>query len=151
MPGSLVDIFQVITLSGRPSEWTKQETGQRVTHCSCALLPWLMWLGSLYFELYCQAVCTWKPWHLPLSWFESERIRLNLINPKVLKVEHGLHVKMLDSVRNHLLPKKCNEIIHHSRDIFLGARQLRTLSNSCKMPNHSHRVLRGRSFSKGKI
>ena len=32
-------IFQVITLAGRPGEWTKRETGQRVTNCSCALLP----------------------------------------------------------------------------------------------------------------
>ena len=98
MLGTLVDIFQVITLSGWPGEWTKRETGQRVTHCSCALLPWLMWLRPLYFELDCQAVCTWKLWHFPLSWFVYERIRLNLINPKVLKAEHGLHVKILDSV-----------------------------------------------------
>ena len=86
MTGFLVDIFQVITLSGRPGEWTKQEKGQRVTHCSCALLPWLIWLRPLYFELYCQAVCTWKLWHLPLSWFDYKRMRLNLINPNVLKV-----------------------------------------------------------------
>ena len=34
---------------------------------------------------------------LLLSWFVYERIRLNLINPRVLKIERGLHVKMLDS------------------------------------------------------
>ena len=42
-------------------EWTKRETGQRVTHCSCALLPRLMWSGP-YCEFYCHAVCTWKLW-----------------------------------------------------------------------------------------
>ena len=60
------------------------------------------WSGP-YCELYCHAVCTWKLWNLPLSWFVYERIRLNL------KIERGLHVKMLDSMlfnkilRNHLL------------------------------------------------
>ena len=38
MPGSRVEIFHVITLAGPPGELTKRETGQRVTHCSCALL-----------------------------------------------------------------------------------------------------------------
>ena len=33
MLGSRVEIFQVITLPGQPVEWTKGETGQRVTHC----------------------------------------------------------------------------------------------------------------------
>ena len=33
-----MEIFQAITLAGRPGEWTKRETGQRVTHCSGALL-----------------------------------------------------------------------------------------------------------------
>ena len=42
MPESRVAIFQVITLAGRPGEWTKRETGQRVTYCSCAFLPRLM-------------------------------------------------------------------------------------------------------------
>ena len=200
-----VEIFQGITLAGRPDEWTKRETGQRVTHCSCVLLPQLMWSvtkslgisfilncyflfiylflflkpcpsgreGSIYrvgvfsqffpqrarwgffiewilvgylpgldflfcfiefslyvvvelansinasppvntwwgpyCELYRHAVCTWKLWNLPLSWFVYERIRLNLIIPRVLKIERSLHVKMLDSMllnkilRNHLL------------------------------------------------
>ena len=70
MPGSRVEIFQVITLGGRPGEWTK-----RVKHCSCALLPRLVWSGP-YCELYCHAVCKWKVWNLPLSWFVYERIRL---------------------------------------------------------------------------
>ena len=83
MPGSRVEIFQVITLAGRPGKWTKWETGQWVTHCSCALLPRLMWSGP-YCELYCHAVCTWKLWNLPLSWFVYERTRLNLINLRVL-------------------------------------------------------------------
>ena len=26
--------------------------------------------------MYCQAVCTWKLWNLPLSWFVNERMRL---------------------------------------------------------------------------
>ena len=55
-----------------------------------------MWSGP-YWKLYCHAVCTWKLWNLPLSWFVQERIRPNLINPRVLKIERGLHVKMLDS------------------------------------------------------
>ena len=96
MPGSRVEIFQVITQAGWPGEWPKREAGQRVTHCSCALLPRLVWSGP-YCELYCYAVCTWKLRNLPLSWFVYERIRLNLINPRVLKIERGLHVKMLDS------------------------------------------------------
>ena len=29
--------------------------------------------------------------------FAHERIRLNLINPRVLKIERGLHVNMVDS------------------------------------------------------
>ena len=37
-----------------------------------------------YCELYCHAVCTWKLWNLPLSWFVYERTRLNLINLRVL-------------------------------------------------------------------
>ena len=39
MPGSSVEIFQEITLAGRPGESIKRKTWQRVTHCSCALLP----------------------------------------------------------------------------------------------------------------
>ena len=35
-----------------------------------------------------------------------ERIRLNLINPRVLKIERGLHVKMLDSVPFTVRPLK---------------------------------------------
>ena len=90
---------------GRPSEWTKRETGQWITHCSCPLLLRLMWSGP-YCELYCHAVCTWKVWNLPLSWFLHERIRLNLINLRVLKIERGLHVKMLDSVPFTVRPWK---------------------------------------------
>ena len=56
MPGYRLEIFQVIMLAGLPSEWTKRETGQRVTHCSCPLLPRLMWSGP-YEELYCHADC----------------------------------------------------------------------------------------------
>ena len=50
-----------------------------------------------YCELYCHAVCTSKLWNLQFSWFVYERIRLNLFNPKVLKIKRGLHVKFLDS------------------------------------------------------
>ena len=97
MPGSQVAIFQVITLSRRPGKWTKQETGQWVTHCSWALLTWLMWSGP-YWELYCHAVCTWIWFGIsPLSQFVYERIRLDLINPRVLKRKHSLHVNTLDS------------------------------------------------------
>ena len=81
--------FQAIALAGRPGEWTKRYTGKRVTHCSCALLPQLMWLGP-YCELYCHAVCTWKFWNLPLSWFVNERMRLNLINPGLLKKQNAV-------------------------------------------------------------
>ena len=42
MPGSRLEIFQEITLAGRPGELTRPKTGQRVTHCSCALLLRLM-------------------------------------------------------------------------------------------------------------
>ena len=35
--------------------------------------------------------------HVPLLWFAYERKRLNLINPRVLKIERGLHLNMLDS------------------------------------------------------
>ena len=59
-----------------------------------------------YCELYCHAVCTWKLWNLPLSWSVYARIRLNLINPRVLKVERGLHVKMLDSAPFTIRPWK---------------------------------------------
>ena len=90
MPGSQVAIFQVITLSRRPGKWTKQETGQWVTHCSWALLTWLMWSGP-YCELYCHAVCTWICFGIsPLSRFVYERIRLDLINPRVLKRKRSL-------------------------------------------------------------
>ena len=51
----------------------------------------------LAWELYFHSVCTWRLWNLPLSWFVYERIRLNLINPRVLKIERSLHVEMLDS------------------------------------------------------
>ena len=114
MPGSLVKFFQVITLAGRPGEWTKRETGQRVTHRSCALLPRLMW-SRPYCELYSHAVCTWKLWnYFPLSWFLYERIRLNLINPRVLKIERGVHEKKLDSAPFTVGPWKnatCLEVI----------------------------------------
>ena len=39
-----------------------------------------------YCELYCHAVCTWKLWNLSLSWFVYERIRLILVNSRVLKI-----------------------------------------------------------------
>ena len=68
-------IFQVIMLSGWPGEWTKRETQQRVTHCSCALLPLLMW-SDPYRDLYFHAVCTWKVWNLPPSWFVYGRMPL---------------------------------------------------------------------------
>ena len=61
-------LISLITLAGRPGEWTKPGTGQRVTHCSCALLPRLLW-SVPNCELYCHAVCTWELWNLPLSWF----------------------------------------------------------------------------------
>ena len=105
-----VEIFQVhvITLAGWPSEWTKWETRRRVTHCSCTLFPRLMWAGA-YCELYCHAVCTWKLWNLLLLWFVYERIWLNLINPRVLKIGRRLHVKMLDSALSTVQPwKKCS-------------------------------------------
>ena len=47
-----------------------------------------------------------KALELPFSWFVCERIRLNLINPRVLKMEHGLHVKMLDSASFTVRPWK---------------------------------------------
>ena len=72
-------------LARQPSKWTKPETGQRVTHCSCALLPQLLRSGPSC-ELYCHAVCTWKLRNLPLSWFVHERIRLNLINLIIVKL-----------------------------------------------------------------
>ena len=84
LPGSRVEIFHIITLTERPGEWTKWETGQRVMNCSCALLPRLMWSGT-YCELYFQAVWTWKLWNLPLPWFVYERIQLNLINSRFFK------------------------------------------------------------------
>ena len=54
-----------------------------------------MWSGPCC-ELYCHPVCTWKLWNLPILWFVYERIRLKIINPRVLKIERGLYVKMLD-------------------------------------------------------
>ena len=38
-----------------------------------------------------------KSMNLPLSWFVYERIELDLIDPRVLKIEHGLHLKILES------------------------------------------------------
>ena len=135
MPGSRVEIFQVITLAWWPGEWTKRETDQRVTHCSCALRPRVMWSGP-YCELNCHAVCTWKLWNLLLSWFVYERIRFQEITS---------------------FPKICNEIMHHGICVTFSLafdnwswerKCCQTLGNK---PNHSHRVLRGRLFSKGKI
>ena len=131
------------------------------------------WWGP-YCELYRHAVCTWKLWNLPLSWFVYERIRLNLIIPRVSKIERSLHVKMLDSMlfnkilRNHLLFEICTEIMHHSmlpllisctRSWTFAWHLLWLLTTESKnivkllaiQPNHSHRFLRGRLFSKGKI
>ena len=108
MPGSLVEIFLVITLAIRPGEWTKWETGQRVTYCSCVLLPRLMWSGP-FCQLYCHAVCTWRLWNLALSWVLYERIRLNLISPRVFKIERSLHAKMFASVPLTVRSRKqCN-------------------------------------------
>ena len=64
-----------------------------------------MWSGP-YCELYCHAVCTWKLWNLPLSWFVYKKIPVNLISPRVLKIERGLYVKMLDSVPFTTRPRK---------------------------------------------
>ena len=185
-PGSRVEIFQVITLAGRPGEWTKRDAGQRVTRCSCPLLPRLMWSGP-YCELYCHTLCAWKLWNLPLSWFVHERIRPNLINPRVLKIERDLYVKMLDSapftwrnatcwrdyllkeiLRNHFLSENMqwnyasfnvtlNYFMHEIMEFCVTSSLARdnweqkcwqTLGNK---PNHSHCVLRGRLFFKGKI
>ena len=151
----------------------------------------LMW-SAPYCELGCHAVSTWKLWNLPLSWFVYERIRLNLINPRVLKIERGLHVKMLDSgpfysstvtecnlftssfclIRfseiNHLLSENMkwnyaslnvtlSYLMHEIMEFCVTSslaldnweqKYCQTLGNK---PNHSHRVLRGRLFSKGKI
>ena len=113
-----------------------------------------------------------------------ERIRLNLINPRVLKLERGLYMKMLDSftvrpwknemsLRRHFekpppfwkyATKLCN---HSMLPLIISCTTLRnfgwhllwhndnreqkycqTLGNK---PNHSHCVLRGQLFSKGKI
>ena len=189
MPGSRVEIFQVITLPGRPGESTKRKTRQRITHCSCALLPRLMWSGP-YCELYCHAVYTWKIRNLPLSWFVYERIRRNLINLRALKIERGLHVKMLDSallrfgrermqlvyevillntiLRNHLISENMqwnyasfNVTLNYLTDEIMEFCTTSSLAPDkweqkycqtlCNEPNHSHRVLRGRLFSKGKI
>ena len=38
-----------------------------------------------------------------------ERIRLSLINPTVLKLEHGFYMKMLDSFTVCLTVKECDE------------------------------------------
>ena len=38
-----------------------------------------------------------KSMNLPLSWFVYERIKLDLIDPRVLKIENGLHLKILES------------------------------------------------------
>ena len=38
-----------------------------------------------------------------------ERIWLNIINPRVLKLEHGLYMKMLDSFTVCLTVKECDE------------------------------------------
>ena len=149
----------------------------------------LMW-SAPYCELGCHTVSTWKLWNLPLSWFVYERIRLNLINPRVLKIERGLHVKMLDSVpftvrplknatclRGHFaqydfkksppfrkyLMKICiiqcylNYLMHEIMEFCVTSSL--ALDNweqkYCQIlgikPSHSHRVLRGRLFSKGKI
>ena len=53
MPRSRVEIFQVISFARRPGERTERQTGQRVTHCSCALLPicilkWRLRASSLF-------------------------------------------------------------------------------------------------------
>ena len=64
-----------------------------------------MWSGP-YCELYCHAVCTWKLWNLPLSWFVYKKIPVNLISPRVLKIERDLYVKMLDSVPFTTRPRK---------------------------------------------
>ena len=139
--------------------------------------------------LYFHAVCTWELWNLPLSWFVYERIRLNLLNPRVLKIEHGLHVKMLDSasftvgpwksatclwgdfvqwILGNLLPSENMQWNYASFNVTLNypmheimefcvtslgfdnweQKYRQTLFNK---PNHSHRVLWGRLFSKGKI
>ena len=143
---------------------------------------WLMW-SVPYCELYCHAVCTWKLWNLPRSWFVYGRIQLNLIDLRVLKIERSLHVKMLDRERkqlvyevillnkiwkNHLLSENMpwnyasfnvtlNHLMHEIMEFcvtfFLTLdnwepKYCQTLGNE---PNHLHRVLWGRLFSKGKI
>ena len=77
---------------GLPGEWTKRETGQRsntlfmrIASPAHVIRP-LLWV-----------VLSWKLLNLPLSWFVYERIRLDPINPRVLKIERGLHLKMLES------------------------------------------------------
>ena len=115
----------------------------------------------------CQAVCTWKLSNLPLLWFVYERIRLNLINPRVLKIERGLHVKMLDSapftvqpwknatclrghfaqkdLRNHLLSENL-QLNYASFNITLNClmHEFDYCQSLDSKPNHS-------LFSKGKI
>ena len=122
----------------------------------------------------CHAVCTWKLSNLPLLWFVYERIRLNLINPRVLKIERGLHVKMLDSapftvqpwknatclrghfaqkdLRNHRLSENL-QLNYASFNITLNClmHEFDYCQSLDSKPNHSHRVLQGPLFSKGKI
>ena len=143
-----------------------------------------------YCELFFHPVCTWTLWNLLLSCFVYERKRLNLINPRVLKIERtfctwrcwtlpllrfhregmqlGYEFILLKKIlRSHLLSENMqwnyasfnvtlnyltHEIMEFCVTSFL-ARNLeqihcQTLGNK---PNHSsHRVLRGRLFSKRK-
>ena len=99
MQGSRVEIFQVITVAGQPGEWTKRETGQRVTHCSWALIA-----GSCDQSLTVSCIVTqFARESFGICRFRGLCIQLYLIDLRVLKIKRSLHVKMLDRERKQLV------------------------------------------------
>ena len=80
-------IINIVAL-GWPFSWN---TEIKVTSAELASLTTgpvrLMWSGP-YCELYCHAVCTGESFGICCfgAWFVYERIRVNLINPRVLKI-----------------------------------------------------------------
>ena len=72
MPRSRVEIFQVITLAGRPGV-TKQETGHAGNTLFMSIASPAYVIGpfcGLYWQF---AICTWNLWNLLLSWFVCMR------------------------------------------------------------------------------
>ena len=84
MLGYQVEIFEVITLAGRINQ-VKNRTAGNTLFMHIASLAHVI---SPYCELYCHPVGMWKLWNLLPSWFVYVRIWLNLINPRVLKIDH---------------------------------------------------------------